>query len=618
MKKQAISMLAAFLLAGGAVLPANVAEAATVQVKETQQWEASSEVPIDKKWTISFTGPLKRNVDFSQYVTVKDADDVAQELVYSLSQDRKKLEIKPVENYKANTEYVLSIQSGLPSERGNVLKKSIEKKFKTITVNPVSFKQYVASYVIENTGAGNVSATFDTADYIIVDGLNRLKDSGFGAKSMTLKEGQRAIVSFSAAPKTPVITNGSGKVAESKEEEAYKVVQLEQNGTIVVNNENTASLNYYMRYDGQSKTETGVAIATYNKATGSALNMYTGRISNIRMLEKTSEDVITNTKSTAIRVYIPAYSTDTRISEKQALASYTLGAGDKVKIASSVKNTALVTMPYEVSNQWMTGDFNTAKYDEYGSSVAMDEGTLDGLNGPKSNFVREGGENVVDNLSEQPMTIMAPERVAMFEKTTEDALSYYYLLKDEAIKVTIKDDLANFLGTEFWVKGKAGQVLESSELDSLGVWVADYHEFGTTKKHFNLEGKVGEVYLKNSSEESLEVVAPGRHTKYEKLDEREVINKYYLEPGQQIKLKSTEQYAPNVTSSSMIVAEDKTRRGSIKVEQTVNGNTATEQHTFSSNITWKFPLKRAAPYATFTNTGDTRVLVYGTKYIVEE
>lgn len=227
MKKSAAAVLTAMLVTSGmASIPTSANAETTVTPKALKEWQLSTEIALDKKWTISFNQGISKDVDLTKYVSVVDEQGSVISTKLSLSEDQKKIIVAPVKKYHAAARYTLMIKEGLPSMKGKALKDTIQKKFET--VNPVSYDMYDKSYLIENTNSGPTTVTLNQPAFNTV----------YKAKS-TLGQGYNE-VSFNAVGN--LITQNERKFDDTK---YYNENTISIGFENIVENTSTAPLEFY-------------------------------------------------------------------------------------------------------------------------------------------------------------------------------------------------------------------------------------------------------------------------------------------------------------------------------------------------------------------------------------
>lgn len=95
------------------------------------EWEAKSNVPLDKEWNIKFNYPINKSTTTKNNVYITDAyGRLFEDVNLSFNQLGDIAIIKPTKNYDDNTTYYLHVEN-IKSKTGKMLSENIKMKFNT-------------------------------------------------------------------------------------------------------------------------------------------------------------------------------------------------------------------------------------------------------------------------------------------------------------------------------------------------------------------------------------------------------------------------------------------------------------------------------------------------------
>lgn len=281
-----------------------------------------------------------------------------------------------------------------------------------------------------------------------------MKKQYINVKEVVLDEGELAIISYKKNASKPTIIYGSATVKET-EQEAYKIVNLEQHGTVeIANNHNQNSIDFYL--DDSTKNAT-YSYATYRQSNGSAMSLRMGNMTSTfassMVLQKT-DTVFTNTSNETLTLRVPNKSTTVKQVNEEVLASYKLSSQKNVAISSLTASLANENMPYLLTNQLNKGTYNYATYSQNNTRTSFGEQELEDKY-VEGNVVNNG-KMIVENTGPSTIELLAPARVAHFEDTEEKALKYYTLNPSKSMSVTTAEKSPAF-STNYAAKAENGQ-----------------------------------------------------------------------------------------------------------------------------------------------------------------
>lgn len=619
MKKSAAAVLTAMLVTSGmASITTSASAETTVTSKALKEWQSSTEIALDKKWTISFNQGISKDVDLTKYVSVVDEQGSVISTKVSLSEDQKKIIVAPVKKYHAAARYTLTIKEGLPSIKGKALKDTIQKHFET--VNPVTYGTYDKSYLIENTNSGPTTVTLNQpADYIVYDKAKQMKRQYMNATDVKLDEGQLAVISYKekAMASAPTITSGSASVTDT-EQAAFTIVQLEKDGTIELSNLNAKnSIDVYLADDQQGAT---YEYASYRHSNNSAISMDIATVNSdfsSMMIHPSTDSVFTNTSKQTLTIYVPNKSTSIKQVNEDALSRYALAPQKNAVIFSIVDSLANENMPYKLTDHLNKGTYNYADYSEKNTSLSFDEAVL--KEEYTSKDVNNSGESIIENTGESTIEIVAPARVVNVKETEEKALTYYMLDEGKSMSVTTTEKQPAF-NTVYKSKGTLGQGYNEVSFNAVGNLITQNERKFDDTKYYN-ENAISidfENIVENTSTAPLEFYGPARFLNFKNSNEK-ALTYYTLQPGEQATVRTTE---PKGTEfSSDYVVQDKTKTGKFTTEQFTKDNESTSKTSIEFNYYGDTSslLAFGDGYQIIKNTGDIELTLIGaSRYITFE
>lgn len=161
MKKYGLLFLACLFLFSMWV-PATDATAKNVNALDIK-WTKSTNVPLDKRWTISFNKEVHKDSDLVKYVYVENTAGEKIPVEVSINAARTKIYVEPVNAYEPGETYKLIINNGLISSGGKKLKDTVVKEFTTEGEQEES--PFVVTYKLENLSSYDTTVKIDKGAY---------------------------------------------------------------------------------------------------------------------------------------------------------------------------------------------------------------------------------------------------------------------------------------------------------------------------------------------------------------------------------------------------------------------------------------------------------------------
>jgi len=572
------------------------------------------------------------------YVFVTNQNGVKQDVAITLSEDKKSIKVAPTKKYDPDTTYTLVIQSGLPAKGGKTLKTKVEKTFTMLKL--VDFLSFEKNYEVENTTTSEQTVKWDTEASAIVTADGVLSNSARRVKSLKLKAGEKAIISFEKDPSIP-----TGLAAKETDQQAYTVVQLEREGSINFAHDNEKGIYFSLVNQGKSKMR--VSRAQYRKEVGDAYSINQFEYDTSEYFTNDTDMVLTNDGQDAVKVYIPKVGSTVVASDEAALTTYALKPGMSFNVQSAIQSDNAKAMPFFVYDSAGKGNFNLTKYKTDGRFLSMGEKTATSTTYISSTqYVSANSEAIVESeaTSIEDMQLLVPTRTAKVTETDEKALIRKTLAPNDTVAVTAQDN--NAVGFEpivnVHIKGEKGQLFDAVTYNENGRMLEFFHRLiPYTNDPINLDSySQGKVVIQNKSDKDFEIYVPGREgygnidTTYEQKNHNakfvkdaykyEAFNKYELNPGEQVQVVSEEIGA---TLGTEFYVEDPTLTGKFTSIVYTGGqiyeaneyvfseksvNSPYWQKDMIKTFTWSTKSFMANGAATvITNTGDTVLTVCG-------
>lgn len=338
MKKIGVAALT-LALAMGTVSPAMIVEAKEASVTAlAKNFAESTDVPLDKRWTITFNKAVSKNADLEKFVYVEDSAKNKVPIEISINTARTKVYVEPIEKYKAGETYQLMISQALTSESGKKLKDTVVKKFTTIGAKQV-FQQ---SYKVTNTTNEEQEVTVGKGAYfqIINEDGTTAYYSGYDVAEdipVILAAGETLYCDF-LSHGTVQSTTLNNNIIEVKTP-FFKVVDLKANEAFELFAMNTERVNLYAN------------VGTNNQVVYSKMDSYHGYVENEYMseerytnrIELSYEDgtVVENLGNETVQLIMPKqYVSYEKTTKHTNMVTYDLAPNEIVEITEDGLNTS--------------------------------------------------------------------------------------------------------------------------------------------------------------------------------------------------------------------------------------------------------------------------------------
>lgn len=552
MKKYGLLFLACLFLFSMWV-PATDATAKNVNALDIK-WTKSTNVPLDKRWTISFNKEVHKDSDFVKYVYVENTAGEKIPVEVSINAARTKIYVEPVNAYEPGETYKLIINNGLISSGGKKLKDTVVKEFTTEGEDTVTFN---TSYKVTNTTDEIQYVTLSEGAYyqVMLDGIEPGDDTGIASsvkKTIQLYPGY-TLYSDYVSSGTMQSTNLKNEI-KKMDTPFFKALNLhpgqtlnleaksdERSATIIVNsgdNKNIVFNDY--RTEDDYREEVGYLFEEND------------RTRNTHSINSYKNTLIENKGETSVQIFVPKqFVKDSIVNKKINLTTFDLQPNETVKIKAgdleAVKTDAamLYTMPKEDSSMFMQYDFvHTYVYGLPGYEINH-WSFLDTVNNKEDNAyyyylgqtIFSDSHFLMKNTGESTIHIYG--KYLEFEKTNEPVYKKYTIQPKEKVKVnTVLPGDKDY----FYVKNKKESLsmnvyLENdNKIEYMGEMVVDYE-----KLQLPIYEK---TIIENTSDQAIEIYGNDTTISYEDYSNNEL-------PYDKIVVNQNDAYTIKNTSASL-------------------------------------------------------------------
>ncbi len=553
MKKYGLLFLTCLLLFSMWV-PATDVTAKKVNALDIK-WTKSTNVPLDKRWTISFNKEVHKDSDLVKYVYVENTAGEKIPVEVSIDAARTKIYVEPVNAYEPGETYKLIINNGLISSGGKKLKDTVVKEFTTEGEATVTFN---TSYKVTNTTDEIQYVTLSEGAYyqVMLDGIEPGDDTGIASsvkKTIQLYPGY-TLYSDYVSSGTMQSTNLKNEI-KKMDTPFFKALNLhpgqtlnleaksdERSATIIVNsgdNKNIVFNDY--RTEDDYREEVGYLFEEND------------RTRNTHSINSYKNTLIENKGETSVQIFVPKqFVKDSIVNKKINLTTFDLQPNETVKIKAgdleAVKTDAamLYTMPKEDSSMFMQYDFvHTYVYGLPGYEINH-WSFLDTVNNKEDNayYYYHLGQTIfsdshflMKNTGESTIHIYG--KYLEFEKTNEPVYKKYTIQPKEKVKVnTVLPGDKDY----FYVKNKKESLSMNVYLENdnkikyMGEMVVDYE-----KLQLPIYEK---TIIENTSDQAIEIYGNDTTISYEDYSNNEL-------PYDKIVVNRNDAYTIKNTSASL-------------------------------------------------------------------
>lgn len=525
MKKYGLLFLACLFLFSMWV-PATDAAAKNVNALDIK-WTKSTNVPLNKRWTISFNKEIHKDSDLVKYVYVENTAGEKIPVEVSINTARTKIYVEPVNAYEPGETYKLIINNGLISSGGKKLKDTVVKEFTTEGEATVTFN---TSYKVTNTTDEIQYVTLSEGAYYQViengDDYTSFRDQDYNLtkkKSVKLEPGQVLYCDFikSGTVESFKLVNQIKKMDTS----FFKIIDLNPNETMEfkpLNQDTSVPMKFILGKNEQVKY-----LEIINKDYEEYNYVQERFYMDVIDLHSVSETFVENSGETSIQLIFPKkhaqyFKTDKKID----FQTYDLNVNETVKIdrkkSLSFEATPHVqAIPKEGDEVYMEYDFtHTYSYNhpDYGLNywdfTGKVNNKIDSYGSRQYDFIF--GHNISNDSyflmkNTGPSVIHLYGRHLEFEKTEEELFTNYVIQPNEIVEVNTK-----FIGDHhsFHVKNKGYEqtmnvfLAEENNVKHMGEMKIDSEDL--------LLPAYEKVVIENTSNTPVEIYGNKRTIEFEK------------------------------------------------------------------------------------------------------
>lgn len=254
-------------------------------------WSTALDVPTKKDWTIKFNQPIDDNYANQEYFFVVDSANKLHPVKIFLSADKRELLIQVEIEYLAGETYRLYIMSGIKSDYGKLLDKSIRMYFIIQDDSEIVTPAYSEFYAIVSNNFGaeiqllrnNNIKEWYYATYLTELIGKKLRELGQG-DLVKVKAGESELNSVEYIDKSPMNITSINKDSIELGEQSFEL--LEDTFIYVINKDIKAMsiADFINNYD-TSKTMTGYVVESVKKLKTAEIIVITEAIYNDNMLD---------------------------------------------------------------------------------------------------------------------------------------------------------------------------------------------------------------------------------------------------------------------------------------------------------------------------------------------